>query len=73
MSESTSYCPPEGPPHHVVPLYGVTIHHCIAGGDLQKMKDLCVEGEKYLAEHGDVRAALEVLKAEIAKAEAKAG
>lgn len=52
-------------------LYGVTIHKCIARGQLQEMKKLCAEAEKQLAEHGDVRAALEVLKAEIAKAEAK--
>jgi hypothetical protein len=61
------------PGHGVVtPLYGVVIHKCIAGGELAKMKALCVEAEKQLAEHGDVRAALEVLKAEIAKAEARA-
>lgn len=64
MSESH-----HGHPH---PLYAVTIHHCIAGGELQKMKDLCIQAEKHLADHGDVRAALEVLKAEIAKAEAAA-
>jgi hypothetical protein len=60
-------------PGHPVPLYGVTIHHCIAGGDLPKMKQLCAEAEQQLSEYGDLRAALEVLKAEIAKAEAKAG
>jgi hypothetical protein len=54
------------------PLYGVTIHQCIAGGELRKMKELCAEAEQQLAQHGDVRAALEVLKAEIAKAEARA-
>lgn len=68
-----SYSQSSGSPGHPVPLYGVTIHRCIAGGDLQKMKELCAEAEKQLAEHGDVRAALEVLKAEIAKAEAKSG
>lgn len=61
------------PSHGPRPLYGVTIHHCIAEGDLGKMKSLCAEAEQHLAEHGDVRAALEVLKAEIAKAEAKHG
>ena len=60
-------------PGHAVPLYGVTIHHCIAGGDLAKMKQLASEAEQQLAQYGDLRAALEVLKAEIAKAEAKAG
>jgi hypothetical protein len=55
----------------IVPLYGVTIHHCIAGGDLAKMKELLREAERYLAQYGDVSAAVEVLKIEIARAEAK--
>jgi len=54
-----------------VPLYGVTIHRCIATGDLAKMKEMRTEAEKQLAEQGNISAALEVLKAEIAKAEAK--
>jgi hypothetical protein len=62
----------EPTPHpHPVPLYAVTIHHCIAGGDVAKMKQLAAEAEKHVADHGNVGAALEVLKAEIAKAEAK--
>jgi hypothetical protein len=52
-------------------LYGVGIHAAIASGDLAKMKELRTEAEKHLAEHGNIAAALEVLKAEIAKAEAK--
>jgi hypothetical protein len=67
MSQSQSSNP------RFVPLYGVTIHKCIAGGDLQKMKDLCAEAEQHVATYGDVSAALEVLKSEIAKAEAKGG
>lgn len=55
----------------IVPLYGVTIHHCIADGDLAKMKQLLSQAEKYLAQYGDVSAAVEVLKIEIARAEAK--
>ena len=66
MVEASAKTPP------IRPLYGVTIHHCIAGGDLGKMKELRDEAEKQLAEYGDLRAALEVLKVEIAKAEAKA-
>jgi hypothetical protein len=58
------------PKQPIVPLYGVTIHHCIAGGDLAKMKELAAQAEQYLADNGDVGAALEVLKIEIAKAEA---
>jgi hypothetical protein len=60
---------PEEKHPHVHPLYAVPIHHCIASGDLTKMKALVVEAEKHLAEHGDVSAALEALKIEIAKAE----
>jgi len=35
------------------------------------MKQLAAEAEKHVTDHGNVGAALEVLKAEIAKAEAK--
>jgi hypothetical protein len=59
------------PKQHFTPLYAATIHHCIAGGDVAKMKQIAAEAEKHVAEHGNVGAALEVLKAEIAKAEAK--
>jgi hypothetical protein len=52
-------------------LYGVGIHNAIAGGDLVKMKAIAAQAEKHIAEHGNVAAALEVLKAEIAKAESK--
>lgn len=52
-------------------MYAVTIHHCIAEGDLAKMRQLRSDAEKHLADHGDVAAALEVLKTEIAKAESK--
>jgi hypothetical protein len=69
MAQSQSTYPPSGPQ----PLYAVTIHHCIAKGDLGKMKEVCARAEKELGEQGDVRAALEVLKTEIAKAEAKSG
>jgi hypothetical protein len=54
-----------------VPLYGVTIRRCIATGDLAKMKEMRTEAEKQLSEQGNISAALEVLKAEITKAEAK--
>lgn len=61
-----------GPPHiGPQPLYAVSIHHCIAEGDLAKMKSLVTEAEKHLAEHGDVSAALELLKGEIVKLESK--
>jgi hypothetical protein len=56
---------------HVHPLYAVSIHHCIAGGDLQKMKALADEAQQHLNSHGNVSAALEALKIEIAKLESK--
>lgn len=53
------------------PLYGVCIQEAIASGDLSKMKSVAAEAEQYLAEHGNISAALEALKVEIAKSEAK--
>jgi len=49
------------------PLYAVTIHHCIAKGDLAEMRKLVMQAEEHLRDHGDVSAALEALKVEIAK------
>jgi hypothetical protein len=49
------------------PLYAPTIHHCIARGDLAEMKSLVTKAEEHLRDHGDVSAALEALKVEIAK------
>jgi len=54
---------------HPIPLYGVTIHHCIAGGKLDEMKKLVKQAEQFLHDHGDVRTALDLLKLEIAKLE----
>lgn len=55
----------------IIPLYGVTIHHAIAKGDLAEMKGLVKQAEDQLAQHGDVAAALEALKVEVAKLEAR--
>jgi hypothetical protein len=55
----------------VRPLYAVTIHHCIAKSDLNEMKKLVNEAERFLKDHGNVAAALEALKIEIAKLEKK--
>jgi hypothetical protein len=52
-----------------VPPYGTAIHNAIASGDLMRMKDAVVDAEAHLHSHGDIRAALEVLRAEIAKIE----
>jgi hypothetical protein len=54
------------------PLYAVAVHQAIASGDHAKMKAVAAEAQQHLAEHGDVSAALEALKSEIAKLEAKA-
>ena len=54
-----------------VPPYGTAIHQALATGDLAKMKAAAKSAETYIAQHGDVSSALEVLKAEIAKLEHK--
>jgi uncharacterized protein DUF1843 len=51
--------------------YGPPIQEAIAKGDLAQMKQLAAETERYLQEVGDVPAALQALKIEIAKAEHK--
>jgi len=56
---------------HPMPPYGVAIHQAIATGDLARMWSVATSASAYLSENGDLRAALEVLKAEIARAEAK--
>jgi len=57
--------------HPVIPLYAVTIHKCVASGDLSHMKKVAAEAEQYVSQYGNVSAALEALKVEIAKLEAK--
>lgn len=52
-------------------LYGPPIHLAITKGDLAEMKALAKEAEQYLHQYGDISAALEALKVEIAKLEAK--
>ncbi|WP_213806105.1 DUF1843 domain-containing protein [Granulicella sp. dw_53] len=52
-------------------LYAVTLHNTAAKGDLGEMKKVAAEAEQHLKDYGDVSAALEVLKAEIAKLERK--
>jgi hypothetical protein len=54
-----------------IPPYGTAIHQALATGDLAKMKETAKSAEGFLTEHGDIRSALEVLKAEIAKLEHK--
>lgn len=52
---------------HDVKPYGNAIHQAIATGDLAQMKATAKLAEQHLAQHGDVSAALEALKVEIAK------
>lgn len=48
-------------------LYGVAIHEAIASGDQERMQSVAREAEAYLAQHGDLSAAIEILKSELAK------
>jgi hypothetical protein len=54
-----------------VPPYGPPIQEAIAKGDLAHMKQVAAAAEQHLQQAGDVRAALEYLKIEIAKHEYK--
>jgi hypothetical protein len=54
-------------------MYGPAIAEAIGKGDLDGMRSLVQEAEAYLNEHGDVAAALEMLRAEIAKVEQQGG
>ena len=58
-----------GPIMH--PLYAQTIHHVVCEGNLQRMKEVASVAEQHLNQWGDLRAALEILKLEIAKMEHK--
>ena len=52
-------------------MYGVALHQASASGDLERMRGEAARAEDWLREHGDVSAALEALKLEIAKLEAR--
>lgn len=54
-----------------VPPYGVAIQEAVASGDLARMKQVAQQAEEFVARWGNIPAALEALKLEIAKAEAK--
>jgi hypothetical protein len=62
-------CPEVAPTTDTIPLAGGAIQQAIVIGDLAKMKAVAAQAQQHLAEYGDVRAALEVLKIEIAKLE----
>ncbi|WP_082411273.1 DUF1843 domain-containing protein [Methylogaea oryzae] len=52
-------------------LYGVAMQQAAASGDISRMKEVCRQAEDYLEKVGDISAALQVLKVEIAKLEKK--
>jgi len=59
--------PPPPPSPGPIPLYGVIIHEAIAAGDVEKMTSLVKEAEAHVKEHGNIRAALTALRAELGK------
>lgn len=54
-----------------VQIYGVAMQQAAAKGDLAKMKEIAAQAQRFVTEYGDVSAALEALKIEIAKLEAR--
>ena len=52
-----------------IPPYGVAIREAVTKGDLEEMRRVADAAEEHLKETGDIAAALELLKTEIAKAE----
>jgi phage shock protein A len=51
------------------PLYAVAIGEAVASGDVEKMKEVAKQAEEHLQEYGNISAAAEALKVEIARAE----
>ena len=51
----------------IIMLYAAGMQQAAASGDLARMRQLAAEAEAHLAQYGNVAAALEVLKVEIAK------
>jgi Domain of unknown function (DUF1843) len=62
---------PEKPGPIFQPLYATTIQEILHAGDVHRMKEVAKEAEQYLQQTGDLSAALQALKIEIAKAERK--
>lgn len=52
-------------------MYGPAIQEAVASGDLEKMKAVARQAEEHLREWGNIPAALEALKIEIARLERK--
>jgi hypothetical protein len=49
--------------------YGPSIQEAVAKGDLEEMRAIARVAEEHVREHGNVAAALEALRVEIAKVE----
>ena len=52
-----------------LPPYGEAIQQAVASGDVARMKTVAKEAEAFIAQWGNIPAALEALRLEIAKAE----
>lgn len=52
-----------------IPLYATAIHNAIKSCDLDQLKAIAEEAESFLDKHGDVSAALEELRTQIAHLE----
>ena len=50
---------------HPIPPYGVAIQDAIASGDMDKMKQVADDAEKYLQEYGEIGEGLKKLRAAI--------
>jgi hypothetical protein len=53
------------------PVYGCAIMKAVVSDDVERMREVAKEAEAYLAEVGDLPAALAALRVEIARREAK--
>jgi hypothetical protein len=52
---------------HPIPPYGVAIQDAIASGDVNKMRQVADDAEKYLQEFGEIGDGLKKLRAEIGR------
>lgn len=57
----------------IIPLYGVAIQEAVASGDLARMRAVARQAEEHLREAGNVSAAYEALKLEIARMQKTGG
>lgn len=54
-----------------LPPYGEAIQQAVASGDVARMRQVAKDAEAFIAQWGNIPAALEALRLEIAKAEYK--